>query len=161
MLEHKHSAVVNFDRKCGAGADQEEEADWLAGEFLVPWDAALRQAWRDATDDDVARRYQVSIAPSRRPMNQSGARRLVFYSRRKQGLGRAALGWTSTNFGAVERIPETRGTPGDTGIRDRRHHWRLRIDRTPRRRGAVQQPLGPAVVRPLLSAGPAGRPTIT
>jgi hypothetical protein len=32
----------------------------------------------------------------------------------------------------VEQIPETRGTPVVTGIRDQRHHWHPRISRTPR-----------------------------
>lgn len=90
ILEHEHPAVVTFDRKCGAGAEQEEEADWLAGELLVPWDAALRQAWRDATDDDVARRYQVSVPQARRRMNQSGVRQLVVRSRRKRAASSRA-----------------------------------------------------------------------
>lgn len=84
LLEHEHPAVVTYDRRCGIGADQEEEASWLAGELLVPYEAALRHAWADASDDVVARRFLVSVAEARWRMNHSGVRRIVQRSRAKR-----------------------------------------------------------------------------
>lgn len=84
LLEHDHQAVITYDRRCGIAADQEEEATWLAGELLIPREAALREAWADATDEAVAYRFKVSIAEARWRMNHSGARRLVARARAKR-----------------------------------------------------------------------------
>lgn len=83
LLEHDHPATVRYDRQCGIGAEQEDEATWLAGELLVPHEAALRAAWSDATDETVAHRFQVSVAEARWRMNHSGVRMIVERSRAK------------------------------------------------------------------------------
>ena len=87
ILEHDHSASIRYDRCTGLAADQEDEASWLAGELLVPYDAALRQAWADASDEDVARRYNVSPAEAAWRMNHSGARKVVARARAKRRHG--------------------------------------------------------------------------
>lgn len=87
ILEHTHAATIRYDRCTGLAADQEDEASWFAGELLIPYDAALRQAWAGAGDEDVARRYQVSPAEARWRMNNSGVRKLVARSRAKRRRG--------------------------------------------------------------------------
>lgn len=44
VLEHAFGATLTDERKCGLGGDQEAEADWLAGEVLIPYEGALRLA---------------------------------------------------------------------------------------------------------------------
>jgi hypothetical protein len=74
VLEHAFGATLADERKCGLGGDQETEADWLAGEILVPYEGALRLARAGATDQHVAREFDVSLAVARWRMNGSGAR---------------------------------------------------------------------------------------
>lgn len=59
------------------GGAQEEEADWLAGEILIPYDGALRLARANATDQHAAATFNVSLAVARWRMNHSGARRVA------------------------------------------------------------------------------------
>lgn len=77
VLEHEFGVSLADGRKCGLAGAQEEEADWLAGELLVPYDAALHLARGGATDDVVAQRMDVSLAVARWRMNGSGARKVV------------------------------------------------------------------------------------
>jgi Zn-dependent peptidase ImmA (M78 family) len=77
VLEHEFGISLADERKCGLGGVQEEEADWLAGELLVPYDAALRLARVNATDEVVAQRMDVSLAMARWRMNGSGARKVA------------------------------------------------------------------------------------
>jgi hypothetical protein len=85
VLEHEFSASLATDeRKCGLAGDQEEEADWLSGEILVPTDGAVRLARADATDELAASVFDVSLAVARWRMNQSGARIMVRRARAKR-----------------------------------------------------------------------------
>lgn len=92
LLEHEHPAVVRYDRCSGAAADQEEEATWLAGELLVPYDAALAEARAGSPDFVVANRYDVSVSEARFRMNASGVRKFVARSRTKQARLRGLPG---------------------------------------------------------------------
>ncbi|MEX5268569.1 ImmA/IrrE family metallo-endopeptidase [Kocuria sp. CPCC 204721] len=77
ILEHSFGVTLAYDRKCGLGGDSENEADLLAGELLIPFDAALRQAWKDATNEEVATLFEVSTQHAAWRMNASGARKIV------------------------------------------------------------------------------------
>lgn len=81
VLEHSFGLSLADERKCGLGGAQEEEADWLAGELLVPYEAALKLARGGATDEVVAQRMDVSLAVARWRMNGSGARKVAARTR--------------------------------------------------------------------------------
>ncbi|WP_428339852.1 ImmA/IrrE family metallo-endopeptidase [Mycobacterium sp.] len=84
VLEHQFGVSLSADeRKCGLGGDQEDEADWLSGEMLIPYDGAIRLARSDATDQQAANVFDVSLAVARWRMNHSGARKIVERSRDK------------------------------------------------------------------------------
>jgi len=83
VLEHEFGVSLADERKCGLGGAQEEEADWLSGELLIPYDGALRLARANATDADAAGAFQVSLAVARWRMNHSGARTVVERTRSK------------------------------------------------------------------------------
>jgi hypothetical protein len=74
ILEHAFGTTLTDERKCGLGGAQEAEADWLAGEVLIPYEGALRLARADATDQQAATIFDVSLAVARWRMNGSGAR---------------------------------------------------------------------------------------
>lgn len=81
VLEHEFRVSLSDERKCGLGGDQEAEADWLSGEILIPHDGAFRLAKANATDEQVAQAYDVSLAIARWRMNHSGARKVMQRSR--------------------------------------------------------------------------------
>ncbi|MES3640168.1 ImmA/IrrE family metallo-endopeptidase [Mycobacterium intracellulare] len=84
VLEHQFGVSLSADeRKCGLGGDQEDEADWLSGEMLIPYDGAFRLARANATDQHAAHVFDVSLAVARWRMNHSGARKVVERSRSK------------------------------------------------------------------------------
>lgn len=86
VLEHAFGISLSADeRKCGLGGDQESEADWLSGEMLLPYEAALRLARSNASDETAARTFDVSLAVARWRMNHSGARTVVQRTRAKWG----------------------------------------------------------------------------
>lgn len=72
------------ERKCGLGGDQEEEADYLAGELLIPTESARQHAFGDWTDERVAGAYEVSIELARWRMNGSGARKFAERARNRR-----------------------------------------------------------------------------
>lgn len=74
---------LSDERKCGLGGDQEAEADWLSGEMLIPNDGAFRLARANATDEEAADAYDVSLAVARWRMNHSGARKVMERARAK------------------------------------------------------------------------------
>lgn len=84
VLEHQFGVSLSDERKCGLGGDQEAEADWLSGEMLIPNDGAFRLARANATDEQAARAYDVSLAIARWRMNHSGARKVVQRARAKR-----------------------------------------------------------------------------
>jgi hypothetical protein len=78
VLEHEFSEVLLTADGCRAlSRDKEDEADWLGGELLIPYDAAERAARLDWEDEQVADVYNVSIPLARMRMNYSGARKVV------------------------------------------------------------------------------------
>lgn len=83
VLEHQFGVSLSDERKCGLGGEQETEADWLSGEMLIPSDGAFRLARRNATDEQAAASYDVSLAIARWRMNHSGARKIVQRTRAK------------------------------------------------------------------------------
>jgi len=84
VLEHEFAVSLAADeRKCGLGRDQEQEADWLSGEVLIPYEGALRLARANASDEDAAQAFDVSLAIARWRMNHSGARTVIDRTRAK------------------------------------------------------------------------------
>lgn len=75
-LEHVFRGILLATaNRCGIGSRQDErDAAELAGELLVPVSAARWLAYQDATDPDVADRFDVSIEMARWRMNGTGAR---------------------------------------------------------------------------------------
>ncbi|GAA2552216.1 hypothetical protein HD598_000424 [Neomicrococcus aestuarii] len=83
VLEHSFGVSLSDERKCGLGGQQEEEADWLSGEMLIPHDGAFRLARANATDERAAQVFDVSLAVARWRMNHSGARKVMQRARAK------------------------------------------------------------------------------
>jgi Zn-dependent peptidase ImmA (M78 family) len=82
LLEHPFLAGLQSLAGCRAtDREVEQEADCLGGELLIPSQAALAAARDGATDEQVARRYRVSIQFARMRMNRSGARKRAAYER--------------------------------------------------------------------------------
>lgn len=75
LLEHRFTAAILGPNGCRAvDPAVEKEADWLGGELLIPFKAAIAMAHRGATDNEVAERYGVSLKYAAMRMNGSGAR---------------------------------------------------------------------------------------
>lgn len=84
ILQHRFGVSPLADeRKYGLGGEQEDEADWLSGEMLIPHDGALRLARADASDEQAAQVFDVSLAVARWRMNHSDARKIVERARSK------------------------------------------------------------------------------
>jgi Zn-dependent peptidase ImmA (M78 family) len=66
---------------------QEDEAAEIAGELLVPFDAAKKLARRKATNDEVALQFGVSVELARWRMDSTGAR--IIAQRQAAAYGRA------------------------------------------------------------------------
>jgi Zn-dependent peptidase ImmA (M78 family) len=82
VLEHVFPAVVVDERGCRERVgDQEVEATFLAGELVLPYDAAVKLAWQNTPDEVVARTFGISIKAAAWRMNASGARKLVARAR--------------------------------------------------------------------------------
>jgi len=89
VLEHQFGVSLSADeRKCGLGGEQEGEADWLSGEMLIPYQGALRLAQANATDQQAADLFDVSLAVARWRMNHTGARKIVERTRSKWAKSR-------------------------------------------------------------------------
>jgi hypothetical protein len=81
ILEHEFVATILGPDGCrGGDRAVEEEASWFSGELLIPSSAALAMAKRGLTDQQVARKHDVSVEMARWRMNASGARRIAAYS---------------------------------------------------------------------------------
>lgn len=78
ILEHRFGGILLSCDGCrSVDKDKEDEANWLAGELLIPYVAAERAAKRGLTDPDVAMEFEVSTALAAMRMNYSGARKIV------------------------------------------------------------------------------------
>lgn len=91
VLEHRFGVSLSADeRKCGLGGEQEDEADWLSGEMLIPYDGAFRLARANVSDERAAALFDVSFAVARWRMNHSGARKVVERTQAKWAKRRTA-----------------------------------------------------------------------
>ncbi len=83
VLEHEFTAtLVNSDGCRTVKSDIEDEATWLGGELLIPYEAALAAARAGKTDAEVAEEYNVSVRLAAMRMNASGARTVAERERR-------------------------------------------------------------------------------
>jgi hypothetical protein len=83
LLEHAFTSILLTCDGCRSiDRDKEGEADWLAGELLIPYAAAERAARLDLTDEQVAQMFDVSTQLAAMRMNYSGARIIVARKRR-------------------------------------------------------------------------------
>jgi Zn-dependent peptidase ImmA (M78 family) len=61
FLEHEFDEVLLTDDGCRRfDKKKEKEANFLAGELLIPYQAALKAAFADKTNDEIAAIYGVS-----------------------------------------------------------------------------------------------------
>lgn len=82
LLEHEFASVLSpNERGCGIEVEQEDEAKFLSGELLIPTEGAIRHAFKDRSDEQVARFHGVSVELARWRMNVSGARLIASRSR--------------------------------------------------------------------------------
>ena len=73
--EHQFGTSLVNERGCRvADPVQENEAAEIAGELLIPFEAARILARRNASDQDVARQFGVSLDMAKWRMNATGAR---------------------------------------------------------------------------------------
>ncbi len=87
--EHKFGTSLVNERGCRlADQAQEAEAAEIAGELLVPFEAAKQLARRRATNEEVALQFGVSIDLARWRMDATGARLIA--RRRAAAFGRAS-----------------------------------------------------------------------
>jgi hypothetical protein len=87
--EHHFGASLVNERGCRmADQVQEEEAAEIAGELLVPFEAAKALARRKATNEEVALQFGVSVDLARWRMDATGARLIA--QRQAAAYGRAS-----------------------------------------------------------------------
>lgn len=73
LLEHPFDATVfSFDDCRSSDAAHEDEANWLAGELLIPSSTARSLGARGVSEQEVAQRFDVSIQMARWRLNVSG-----------------------------------------------------------------------------------------
>lgn len=79
VREHPFTVtLMASERRRGiADREHEAEADELAGELLLPAAAARWLAYRRATEEDVADRFDVSVEMARWRMTAAGARKIA------------------------------------------------------------------------------------
>lgn len=91
VCEHPFATTLVNEHGCRLVDNRaERDAKDLSAELLIPTCAAVRMAWSDATDEQVAARFQVSIPFARWRMNAGGARTIVRRSRARRGAGSRA-----------------------------------------------------------------------
>lgn len=83
VLEHQFPLSITTGERCTGEGTQEQEADRLGAELLIPYEAALRLARRNASDYVVAETMGVSVAYAKYRMNSSGARTVADRTRKK------------------------------------------------------------------------------
>lgn len=78
LCEHRFTEVLVTVEGCRAASrDDEAEADWLGGELLITYTAAVAAARAGWDDQQVADAYGVSPRRAAMRMNASGARTVV------------------------------------------------------------------------------------
>jgi Zn-dependent peptidase ImmA (M78 family) len=87
--EHKFGTSLVNERGCRlADQAQEHEAAEIGGELLIPFEAAKQLARQNATNEEVALEFDVSIDMARWRMDATGARLIA--NRQKAAYRRAA-----------------------------------------------------------------------
>ena len=82
LLEHSFPTLILGAEGCRAvDPDTESEADWFAGELLIPSDAARLLALKGLSNDAIARHFGISEQLAAMRMNVSGARKLAARTR--------------------------------------------------------------------------------
>ena len=85
-LEHPFAATLTDSKGCRVSIPEHEgEAAELSGELLLPSDAARVLAFNQVGDEEVARRFGISVAFARWRMNATGARKIAARARAKRG----------------------------------------------------------------------------
>ncbi|BAH56071.1 hypothetical protein ROP_pROB01-05720 (plasmid) [Rhodococcus opacus B4] len=75
VLEHPFAATMMSDDGCrSSNSEHEVEANWLAGELLIPTEAARTLGVRGVSNEDAATRFDVSVEMARWRLNVSGGR---------------------------------------------------------------------------------------
>jgi IrrE N-terminal-like domain len=87
LLEHPFDNVLLTDENgCRFDKTREKEANFLAAELLVPYQAALKAAFAEKTNDDIAATYGVSTQFAQ--MRMAGARKHAAYALARQARTR-------------------------------------------------------------------------
>ena len=85
ILEHEFAASISASsRACELGKAQEDEAEILSGELLIPSSAARTHAVSMWSDHDVAEAYGVSVQFAAWRMDASGARKVAQARQRRR-----------------------------------------------------------------------------
>ncbi|MER5494875.1 ImmA/IrrE family metallo-endopeptidase [Streptomyces sp. NPDC002490] len=88
LLEHEFSGLLVSDGGCRsldpAMKVKEQEAHDLSAELLIPKSAAIKAAFDNLDDPQVAQRFDVSVEFARMRMNSSGARKIAARYRAKR-----------------------------------------------------------------------------
>jgi Zn-dependent peptidase ImmA (M78 family) len=83
FLEHPFDDVLLTDENgCLFDKTREKEANFLAAELLVPYPAALKAAFAEKTNEEIAAKYGVSTQFAQ--MRMAGARKHAEYALAKQ-----------------------------------------------------------------------------
>jgi hypothetical protein len=85
VLEHPFTTTLVNERGCRmADGDHEKEAAELSGELLLPFEAAKALAHQDATDEEAAEQFEVSVEVARWRLNSTGARKIAANARKRK-----------------------------------------------------------------------------
>lgn len=88
FLEHPFDNVLLTDENgCLFNKTREKEANFLAAELLVPYQAALKAAFAEKTNDEIAATYGVSAQFAQ--MRMAGARKHAAHALARQARSRA------------------------------------------------------------------------
>jgi hypothetical protein len=78
VLEHSFTAAMVSEDGCRTvDSLQEDQANWLAGELLIPGGIARYLGVRGVTADEAAERFNVSVEMARWRINVSGGRKIA------------------------------------------------------------------------------------
>jgi Zn-dependent peptidase ImmA (M78 family) len=88
LLWHKPAPAFDGDGMREWNAEQEEEAQWLAGALLISEDAALSVVRRNLSLDDAAQLYGTSVEMVRGRINVTGARKRAELATRRRSASR-------------------------------------------------------------------------
>jgi len=78
ILNHEFNLLLTEEKICAGGSkDQEDEADWLGGELLLPRKAARRAVFNKISIEQVRQHFGVSIEMARWRINICGAQEMT------------------------------------------------------------------------------------